>query len=134
MIPSLIRTWVTDCKDKQLSSTVFTYTAQHFSAVIVRAELVHVKSPAATAELVDESLTVKVANSVSEVTASYLVDEHQLEMTLKLPTDYPLHGIEIKDLKRVGVDDNKWRGWILGVQQIIGSQASFLSLCVLFDF
>jgi hypothetical protein len=70
---------------------------------------------------VDENLTIKVANAVNEVVASYLVDEHQLEIKLKIPSDWPLHKIEIKDLKRVGVDENRWRAWILAVQQIIWS-------------
>lgn len=113
-----------DCKDRQLSSTIATYTAQHFSPVIIRAELARVKSPEAAAELADENLTVKVAPAVNEVIASYLVDEHQLEIKLKIPVDWPLHKIEIKDVKPVGVDENRWRAWILAVQQTIWSQVS----------
>jgi E3 ubiquitin-protein ligase listerin len=121
IIPSLVRSWVAECKDKQLHTTVVTYTSQHFSPVIIRTELAHVKSPEAAAELSDENLTVKVSNAVNEVTASYLIDEHQMEITLKMPSDWPLHKIEIKD-KRVAVLENRWRAWVLGVQQIIWSQ------------
>ncbi|KAF9458921.1 hypothetical protein BDZ94DRAFT_1068633 [Collybia nuda] len=120
-VPSLIHTWILDCKDRQLSSSVTNYTSQYFSPVIIQTELAHVKSPESTALLVDENLTIKVANAVNEVVASYLVDEHQLEIKLKIPSDWPLHKIEIKDLKRVGVDENRWRAWILAVQQIIWS-------------
>jgi E3 ubiquitin-protein ligase listerin len=121
-VPSLVRTWLLDCTDRQLSSSVVSYTSQHFSPVIIRTELAHVKSPEATAELTDENMTIKVAHVVNEVTASYLVDEHQLEITLKMPTDWPLHTIEIKDTKKVGVLEDRWRAWVLGVQQIIWSQ------------
>ncbi|KAG6916946.1 hypothetical protein DXG01_004633 [Tephrocybe rancida] len=120
-VPSLIHTWVTDCKDRQLSSSITNYTSQCFSPVIIRTEMAHVKSPESTSLLVDENFTIKVASSVNEVVASYSVDEHQLEIKLKIPTDWPLHKIEIKDLKRVGVDENRWRAWILAVQQIIWS-------------
>ncbi|KAG6818998.1 hypothetical protein H0H93_016518, partial [Arthromyces matolae] len=120
-VPSLIHTWVTDCKDRQLSSSITTYTSQCFSPVIIRTELAHVKSPESTSSLADENFSVKVANSVNEVIASYSVDEHQLEIKLKIPPDWPLHKIEIKDLKRVGVDENRWRAWVLAVQQIIWS-------------
>ncbi|KAG6877121.1 hypothetical protein C0993_010124 [Termitomyces sp. T159_Od127] len=102
-------------------SLIHTYTSQCFSPVIIRTELAHVKSPESTSNLVDENFTVKVANSVNEVVASYSVDEHQLEIKLKIPVDWPLHKIEIKDLKRVGVDENRWRAWILAIQQIIWS-------------
>ncbi|KAJ7150874.1 hypothetical protein C8R43DRAFT_887120 [Mycena crocata] len=121
-VPSLIYNWVLDCKDRQLSSSIATYTSLHFSPVIIRAELAHVKSPEATAELVDENLTVKVATAVNEVVASYLVDEHQLEIKLKIPSDWPLHKIEVKDVQRVGVEETRWRAWILAVQQTLWSQ------------
>ncbi|KAG6901384.1 hypothetical protein C0995_012648 [Termitomyces sp. Mi166 len=120
-VPSLIHTWVSDCKDRQMSTSITNYTSQCFSPVIIRTELTHLKSPESTSNLVDENFTVKVANSVNEVVASYSVDEHQLEIKLKIPADWPLHKIEIKDLKRVGVDENRWRAWILAVQQIIWS-------------
>lgn len=71
----------------------------------------------------ENQLTVKVASgAVNEVTASYLVDEQQLEIRLRIPGDWPLHRIEIRDTKKVGVDDNRWRAWILGVQQTIWAQ------------
>ncbi|KAF7968525.1 hypothetical protein HWV62_30179 [Athelia sp. TMB] len=121
-VPSLVRKWLHDCTDRQLYSAVVAYTSQHFSPVIIRTELAHIKDPAATAELVDDTMTIKVAQAVNEVTASYTVDEHQLEITLKMPNDWPLHNVEIKDLKKVGVLEDRWRGWVLGVQQIIWSQ------------
>ncbi|KAJ7484301.1 hypothetical protein FB451DRAFT_1554863 [Mycena latifolia] len=121
-VPSLIYNWVLDCKDRQLSSSIATYTSLHFSPVLIRAELAHVKSPETTAELVDENLTIKVATAVNEVVASYLVDEHQLEIKLKIPSDWPLHKIEVKDVQRVGVEETRWRAWILAVQQTLWSQ------------
>ncbi|KAK7439775.1 hypothetical protein VKT23_017349 [Stygiomarasmius scandens] len=121
-VPSLIHAWVLDCKDRQLSSAVATYTSTHFSPLIIKAELAHVKDPESTLELADENLSIKVASLTNEVAASYLVDEHQLEIRLKIPTDWPLHRVEIKDVKRVGVDENRWRAWILAVQQTIWAQ------------
>ncbi|KAF7338785.1 Delta-9 fatty acid desaturase protein [Mycena sanguinolenta] len=121
-VPSLIYNWVLDCKDRQLSSSIATYTSLHFSPVLIRAELAHVKSPESTAELVDDNLAIKVATAVNEVVASYLVDEHQLEIKLKIPVDWPLHKIEVKDVKRVGVEETRWRAWILAVQQTLWSQ------------
>lgn len=120
-VPSLVRKWLLDCTDRQLSTAAIAYASQHFSPVIIRTELMEVKSPAAD-DIADDNMTIKVAQAVNEVTASYLVDEHQLEMTLKLPNDWPLHTVEIKDLKKVGVLEDRWRAWVLGVQQIIWSQ------------
>ncbi|KAH9041508.1 hypothetical protein EDB83DRAFT_2409286 [Lactarius deliciosus] len=121
-IPSLVRSWLVDCKDKNLSTSVTTYTATHFSPVIIDTELAHLKSPEGLEELNAENLTVKVASAVNEVTAAYNVDEHQLELTLKIPSDWPLQRVTVKDSKRIGVAENRWRGWLLGVQQIVWSQ------------
>ncbi|KAF8268005.1 hypothetical protein EI94DRAFT_1728947 [Lactarius quietus] len=121
-IPSLVRSWLVDCKDKNLSTSVTTYTATHFSPVIIDTELAHIRSPEGLEELSAENLTVKVASAVNEVTAAYNVDEHQLELTLKIPSDWPLQRVTVKDSKRIGVTESRWRGWLLGVQQIVWSQ------------
>ncbi len=117
----MIHSWILDCKDRQLSSTIGSYTSTHFSPVIIRTELVHVKSSEAATELEDDTFKIKVAPNINEVVASYLVDEHQLEVKIRIPTDWPLHKIEVKDIKRVGVDEKHWRAWMLGVQQTISA-------------
>jgi hypothetical protein len=120
-VPSIIRAWLDGCRDIQLSSAVVAYTSRYFSPVIIKTELARVKSQEAIAELTDENMVVKVSNNVNEVTAVYSVDEHQLSITLKLPSDWPLHVIKITD-DRVAVPESHWRAWVLGVQQIIWSQ------------
>jgi E3 ubiquitin-protein ligase listerin len=130
-VPSLIHTWVLDCKDRQLSNAITNMTSQSFSPLIIQAELAHVRSPEGMAELTGEGLTVKVigggsSSAGNEVVASYAVDEHQLELRLRIPADWPLHKIEVRDEKRVGVDENRWRAWVLAVQQTIWTHVSVL--------
>ncbi|KAH9835414.1 uncharacterized protein C8Q71DRAFT_765758 [Rhodofomes roseus] len=127
IVPSLIRNWLSECRDRQLLNRVSTYTAAHFSPAIIRTELAQVKDPDAAAEFTDENLTIKVANAVNEVTASYAVDEYLLGLTVKLPSDYPLHGIEIRDNKPVGVPEDRWRAWMLGIQQIISYRSGSIT-------
>jgi hypothetical protein len=45
-----------------------------------------------------------------------------MEIAIRLPADYPLHGVEIKDIRRVGVTEAKWRAWLLAVQQVMTSR------------
>ena len=125
VVPGLIRSWLGDCRDRQLSSTVTTYTSNNFSPALLQAEMMQVKDPASAAEFTDENMKVKVASAVNEITASYAVDEYELEIRLKLPSDWPLHPIEIKDTKRVGVAEDRWRAWILGVSQILTYRVRF---------
>lgn len=125
-LPSLVYSWIMECKDRQLSAAVHTYTSQYFSPILISTELALLKNPqtmgSAEERLEDENFTVKVFPSVNEVMASYLVDEHQLELKLKVPGALPLQRIEVKEVKKVGVDDLRWRAWMLSVQQIIWSR------------
>ena len=142
-IPSLMHSWVLECKDRQLTNALTTYTSTYFSTVLIKAELEQVR---ASGELVDEKMNVKVMTTSGstgvggsaatqvggEVVASYSVDDHQLEIKIRIPSDWPLHRVEVKDVKRVGVDENRWRAWVLGVQQTIWAHVSplgFLFKC-----
>ena len=72
----------------------------------------------------DENMSVKVAQAINEVVAAYSVDEHQLEIRLKIPDDWPLSSFEVKDMKVVGVDGNRWRAWKWGVQRTFSAHVS----------
>lgn len=124
IVSSLFRSWLLNCRDRQLSNTITTYTSNHFSPAIIRAELDQVKDPEATTDLNDENLKIKVATNVNEVTASYAVDDDKLELRVKIPSDWPLHTIEIQDTNIVGVPEKRYRSWVLGVQQIITFRVS----------
>lgn len=121
---SLIRSWWLECKDRQLSNTFSAYTSRHFSPVIISRELSTLRDREAMSQLQDENLTVKILASVNEVTASYVVDEQPMEIAVRLPADYPLRGVEVNDLRRVGVPEAKWRAWLLAVQQVVTSKVS----------
>ena len=95
---------------------------------MIQAELVYAKSVEGTSELVNENFKIKVTSSLNEVAAAYAVDDHQLEIQLKIPADWPLHKIKVKEVKWVGVNEHQWRAWMLVVQQIVWSQVSCPSL------
>jgi E3 ubiquitin-protein ligase listerin len=107
-----------ECKDRQLSAVVASYTSQQFSPKITDQQLANVKFPHILEELQNESLSIKTVPALHEIIITYLIDDQQMEIGLRFPSDYPLHGVEIKDLKRVGVQENKWRGWLFNVRQI----------------
>ena len=130
IVPSLVRAWLGDCRDRQLHTTVTAYTSRHFSPAIIRTELERVKDPDAVQEMggENENVAIKVAAAVNEVTAAYAVDELKLELTIKLPADWPLHTIDIRDSRLVGVTEDRWRAWVLGVQQILTFRVRLLLL------
>lgn len=127
-VPALIRSWISDCTDKQLLMRVVDYTSSYFSPGIIRAELAQVRQPDASSELLTtENLTIKVSPASGEVMASYMVDEQALELSIRMPSDWPLHRLEVRDMKMVGVSEDKWRAWVLGVQQVVWQQVSSIT-------
>ncbi|KIN96951.1 hypothetical protein M404DRAFT_32794 [Pisolithus tinctorius Marx 270] len=122
-IPALIRSWISDRTDKQLLMRISDYTSAHFSPGIIKAELTLIRQPPESSELsTTENLSIKVSSAFNEVAASYSVDEQVLELSIRMPNDWPLHRLEVRDTKKVGVSEEKWKAWVLGVQQIVWQQ------------
>ena len=108
---------------------VVDYTSSYFSPGIIKAELALIRQPDASSELsTTENLTVKVSSASGEVTASYTVDDQTLELSMRIPNDWPLHRLEVRAAKMVGVSEDKWRAWVLVIQQIIWQQVCSVAL------
>ncbi|CUA69442.1 E3 ubiquitin-protein ligase listerin [Rhizoctonia solani] len=121
-IPSLIRTWYSECQDRQLSASISAYTKTHFSPVLINQELEQFRSSAASASeaLADDTFSLKVAPSVNEIIASYAVDEQEaFEVAVRLPSEFPLRAPEVKDVRGVAGMENRRRAWLFGVQNTI---------------
>ncbi|CAO1621228.1 unnamed protein product [Parajaminaea phylloscopi] len=120
-VPTLVREWWIAIRDRQYSLAVSGFTTRHCSPLIAARELSHLREPEALSRLQDEAMSIRVLGS-SEVVATYTVDEHPMEIGVKIPHDYPLHGVEVRDIRRVGVSEAQWRAWLLAVQQLIVGQ------------
>lgn len=120
-VPTQVRDWWMSLRDRQLSMRVAHFTSRFCTPVLAERELRHLRDPAALSRLQDESMSVRILAS-NEVVATYTVDEHPMEIGVRLPSDYPLHGVEIRDLKRVGVSEAQWRAWLLAVQQLLSGR------------
>lgn len=126
-VPSLIREWWERCKNRQLTMAVSNFTSRHFSPVLIAAELAHLRDPddPSGKQLRDnEDFNVKVAQGANEVKATFVVDEETMEIGIKLPAEFPLVQVEVKDVRKIGVTDSQWRAWLLAVQQVITNQVS----------
>jgi hypothetical protein len=119
--PTLVREWWLGTKDRQLSLGVASFTTRHCSPLIASRELGQLREPEALSRLQDEAMSIRILGA-NEVVGTYTIDEHPMEIGIKIPHDYPLHGVEVRDIRRVGVSEAQWRAWLLGVQQLIVSQ------------
>lgn len=72
------------------------------------------KQAIAKSEFDDENLEIRANEYTKEVNVRYQVDEGQkLEMSIRLPTSYPLAEVEIVGVNRIGVDQLRWNKWLL---------------------
>ncbi|KAI5475113.1 ubiquitin-protein ligase E3 [Pseudohyphozyma bogoriensis] len=129
-LPSLIRGWWDSCKNRQLHMAVSSFTSKHFSPVLIAHELAHLRDPedpAGKALRDNDDFTVKVAAGANEVKAVFVVDEQNMEIGIRVPNEFPLHGVEVKDVRKVGVTDAQWRAWLLAVQQVVTTQNGLIA-------
>ena len=101
---------------------VTSFTSKHFSPILIANELAHLHE-GGKEKLNDQNMTIKVSSGgTNEVRALYEIDEQIMEISIRLPNEYPLQAVEVKDIRKVGVTDAQWRAWILAVQQTITTQ------------
>lgn len=120
-VPTLVRLWILECKDRKLSAAVTTYTSKYFSSVLIDTEL----ERAVKTRLGDEKMYVKVVPVHREVNVTYTIDENEIKMSLRIPPDWPLHVIEVRGGKKVGVKEDRWKSWMSGVRQVVLTQVRF---------
>lgn len=80
-----------------------------------------------------ELLEIKVSPRVREVIASYPVDEQSMSIRVALPPNYPLTSTSVESIHRVGVDERKWRAWLIATQGIINFASSSGGLGAVID-
>jgi len=123
-VPQLVRNWYEACKDRQLAISFISVVTRHISPVLIEHEFAVIREPGVLKTLEDDSLTVRVLSASAEITARYTIDEQPMEIVIKLPQEYPLRNVEVKEVNRVGVTEGKWRGWMMNVQQLVMSRVS----------
>ena len=89
------------------------------SPLIIANELATVSAWAPSQAAVDQPLAVKVSHTTHEITASIPVDEQTMSIAIRLPPSYPLARATVDSIHRVGVDEKKWRSWLITTQGVI---------------
>lgn len=123
-MPVTVRKWYNNNSNKKLCNLVNEYTVKHISQVICSLEMDTVQEKCQERANEDKlnNLVIKARPSAKEVYAIYTRDEFKMELTIKLPINYPLGSVQIDGGKRVGVTDVKWRSWLLQLTTFLSHQ------------
>lgn len=89
------------------------------SPLIIARELTTVSDWAPSQADVDQPITVKVSASTRQITASIPIDDQTMTIAINLPPSYPLQRATVDSVHRVGVEEKKWRSWLITTQGVI---------------
>ena len=62
--------------------------------------------------------------AIREVISVISVEEHSLEVVIKLPADYPLRTVEVEVKKSIGIKEERWRRLVSISYSLIYTQIS----------
>ncbi|KAH3666781.1 hypothetical protein OGAPHI_003230 [Ogataea philodendri] len=116
---STAQTWFQSLRNKQHKSQVETFVTKNISPLLIDETLAGLSQKG---NLEDSEFSIKLNRTTNEVRCIYEIDEQKLEMTIMLPNNYPLSAITVNGASRLGVDEKKWKSWILSCQYVINFQ------------
>jgi hypothetical protein len=120
-ISSLVRMWWNELKNRQLSIAIEQYTKKYITPLLVSKEM---ESVIKTDRSQYENLVIKPNKSRNEIIAQYVIpsEESYLDIIIKIPPDYPLKQVVIEGGQKTGVQESRWRSWILSSSAVMVAQ------------
>jgi hypothetical protein len=70
----------------------------------------------------DGGITIRCSAVAQEFVTTFTADEVSIEMTIRLPSLYPLRNVEVECTKKMGISEGRWRRWILQIIQLLSHQ------------
>ncbi|OUM67457.1 hypothetical protein PIROE2DRAFT_5092, partial [Piromyces sp. E2] len=120
-ISSLVRNWWNELKNRQLSIAIEQYTKKYITPLLVANEM---NSVINTDRSQYENLVIKANKSRNEIIAQYVIpsEESCIDIIIRIPQDYPLKQVHIDGGQRAGVQESRWRSWILSSSAVMVAQ------------
>ena len=72
----------------------------------------------------EDHLEVTVNSRVSEINASYPIDEQRISIVIRFPDAFPLSQASVEGVNRVAVEEKRWQAWLRSTQGVIAFQVS----------
>ncbi|KAI9668363.1 MAG: hypothetical protein M1831_001117 [Alyxoria varia] len=119
-IPSLTKSWWIDDSTRQTKPLVESWTEKYISPIIISEALDTVSEWSRTHDANSEdSIIIKTNQRSKEITCQKEIDGQLLSMVVRLPANFPLGQAVVEGVNRVGVDERKWRSWLINTQGVI---------------
>lgn len=111
--------WFQSIKDKQFQQRVEKFITRFISPQLIG----DILSTLANKNSVEDSeFKININKRFNEIKCLYHIDEQKMEISIVLPANYPLAQIAVNGISRIGVDEKKWKSWIMSAQYVINFQ------------
>lgn len=123
--PSLVKSWWLDtARNRSVVIATQTFTEKYLSPLLIDVELRAVTDWLKTRDDSDEDeMKVKVSKATKEVTAIYPIDDQAMEIVVRLPPLFPLRQVQVVGLRRVGLDEKRFKQMQLASQAVVNFQS-----------
>ncbi|GAV29644.1 hypothetical protein PMKS-003145 [Pichia membranifaciens] len=111
--------WFHSIKDKQFQQSVEKFIIRFISPELINDILSTLSDKNA---LEDPEFKININRKTNEIKCHYNIDEQKMEISILLPSNFPLSQITVNGISRVGVDEKKWKSWIMSAQYVINFQ------------
>lgn len=111
--------WFQSIKNKQLKQNIEKFIAGFISPQLIN-DILSTLSNKTSIE--DSEFKININRKINEIKCLYNIDEQKMEISIVLPPNYPLAQISVNGISRVGVDEKKWKSWIMSAQYVINFQ------------
>ena len=111
--------WFKSIKNRQLQASIEKFISTYISPVLINEIMSDVQKKISIA---DSDFKVTINEKMNEIKCLYNIDEQNMRFSITLPPNYPLSQISVNGISRVGVDEKKWKSWIMSAQYIINFQ------------
>lgn len=111
--------WFNSIKDKQFQQSVEKFIIRFISPELIN-DILSTLSDKNVLE--DPEFKININRKTNEIKCLYNIDEQKMEISILLPSNFPLSQITVNGISRVGVDEKKWKSWIMSAQYVINFQ------------
>lgn len=111
--------WFHSIKDKQFQQSIEKFIVSFISPELINDIL---STLADKNSIEDSEFKININRKTNEIKCLYNIDEQKMEISITLPANYPLSQISVNGISRVGVDEKKWKSWIMSAQYVINFQ------------
>lgn len=111
--------WFHSIKNKQVQNNIEKFVSKFISPPLINDILSTLSNKNS---LEDNDFKININKKINEIKCRYDIDEQKMEISILLPPNYPLSQIIVSGVSRVGVDEKKWKSWLMSAQYVINFQ------------